>query len=539
MANAPDSVTTLTGLLKWRGAVSASDVAFIVDDKTYTYQWLWERCRTYATQLMNEKVGENERVLVLVPNSAAFFMAFYGCLLSGAIAVPIFPDAGTDRCQQIMQLCGARHIILPSDSSQDKKQTFSRWTRLNDLRLHWVDTSAETKAGEDFPLIREDNIAFIQYTSGSTDFPKGVPLSHQNLLSNIKQMVEAMDISARDVFVSWLPVYHDMGLILNTMVPFYTGAVLNLLEEGLHKVHSWLKSIEKYHGTFISAPDVAYRLCVQSIRQPGAYNLSSLRVALNASERIRPETYRLFEETFQLKNVMVSGYGLAEATVAVTMHPPGQPPVIDPDGYVASGRALQGVEIKIDFDALEDGGPGEKKAGEILVKSKSLMKGYFNAKKNQHPIGEDAYLRTGDIGYLDPKGNLYVLARKKNCIKHAGHTLYPDDLEEVVKSVEGIRQVAAVGIEGSHGMGEGLYVFAESRAHRNHSMDQYHATAVSIVEKINDHFGIKPARVFLLKPKTLPRTPNGKMQHSILKGMYLNRLPEFSNNLLYPEGMLS
>ncbi len=364
------------------------------------------------------------------------------------------------------------------------------------------------------------------------DFPKGVPLSHNNLLSNIIQMVEAMSITSEDVFVSWLPVYHDMGLILNTMVPLYKGAVLVLLAEGLHKVHSWLKAIEQYKGTFISAPDIAYRLCVKSIRRPEDYNLSSLRVALNASERIQLQTYQLFEDTFRLKNVMVSGYGLAEATVAVTMHPPGQPPVTDSDGYVASGKPLQGIDIKIDTKKNEK---ANKNVGEILVSSSSLMKGYFNQQKSKNPFDAQGYLHTGDIGYLDQEINLYVLARKKNCIKHAGHTIYPDDVEQVVKSVEGVRQVAAVGVESSSGNGESIYVFAESRVYRNHSMEKYHTLAVDIVRKINDHFGIRPGRVFLVKAKTLPGTPNGKMQHSLLKDIYQNHFPQISENILYPK----
>ena len=532
--NPPGSISTLTELLKYRGSESPEDVAFIINDTSYNYRWLWEKSQSYAAQLIDENVRENERVLMLVPNSAAFFPAFYGCLLSGAIAVPIFPGAGTDRCDQIMQLCKARHVILPAHSPEARKQAFVSWALSNEFEIHWVDPAMELSTGADFPFIPADKIAFIQYTSGSTDFPKGVPLTHYNLMSNIKQMVEAMHISSKDVFVSWLPVYHDMGLILKTMVPLYTGAVLNLLDEGLHKVHSWLKSIEQYQGTFIAAPDVAYRLCVQSIRKPENYDLSSLRVALNASERIRSETYQLFEETFHLSKVMSSGYGLAEATVAVTMHPPGQPPAIDSEGYVASGKALKGIDIKIDVEAFENAGTGKQKTGEILVKSEGLMKGYFNSRTVRHPIDEDGFLRTGDIGYLDEMGNLYVLARKKNCIKHAGHTLYPDDLEEVVKSVDGIRQVAALGIEGSSGKSEGLYVVAEFREHRTHASDVYHRTAVAIVERINDHFGIKPARLFLVKPKTLPRTPNGKMQHSALKHRYLNEQDSFRQLILYP-----
>jgi acyl-CoA synthetase (AMP-forming)/AMP-acid ligase II len=532
MFKAITSINTLTELLKWRATHTPNEVAFIVEEKTYSYEWMWNRSKAFASMLMAEDVGGKDRVLVLVPNSAAFFVAFYGTILAGAIAVPVFPNAGTDRCKQIMHLSGARHVILPKITPEERKRVFNTWAEVEGVFIHWLDVSIDTVENAGLPTISADDIAFIQYTSGSTDFPKGVPLSHNNLLSNINQMVDAMSITSQDVFVSWLPVYHDMGLILNTMVPLYKGAVLVLLAEGLHKVHSWLKAIEQYKGTFISAPDVAYRLCVKSIRRPEDYNLSSLRVALNASERIQLQTYHLFEETFGLKNVMVSGYGLAEATVAVSMHPPGQPPVSDSDGYVASGKPLQGIDIKIESEEIEK---GNTRVGQILVQSKSLMKGYFNQQKSNNPFDAHGYLRTGDLGYLDQEQNLYVLARKKNCIKHAGHTIYPDDIEQVVKSVEGIRQVAAIGIESPNGTGESIYIFAESRVFRDPSADRYHTLAVDIVRKINDHFGIRPGRVFLVKAKTLPRTPNGKMQHSALKDIYLNSFPQISENILYPK----
>lgn len=529
------AITTLTELLEWRAAHSPDEVAFIVDDKTYSYAWLLEKSQSFAALLMNENVRKKDRVVILIPNSAAFFVAFYGCILSGAIVVPVFPNAGTERCEQMLKLCGGNHVILPEGISDERKDKFTYWAEETGKHIHWVSASAPKTESAHYPTISSDDIAFIQYTSGSTDFPKGVPLTHHNLLSNIRQMVEAMDINSSDTFVSWLPVYHDMGLILNTMVPFYTGAGLVLLAEGLHKVHSWLNAIQKYKGTFLAAPDIAYRLCVKSIRRPEDYDLSSLRVALNASERIQFETYQMFEETFNLKNVMASGYGLAEATVAVTMHPPGKPPVIDSDGYVASGVPLKGIDIKIDTKSLESGSQNQ---GEILVKSNSLMMGYYNKNKGVHPFDAEGYLRTGDIGYLDPNDNLFVLARKKNCIKHAGHTIYPDDIEQVVKSVGDIRNVMAIGIDSHIGNGESLYVFAEYRSRHRDVVENCHEVAVEIVQKINAHFGIKPGRIFIVKPKTLPRTPNGKLQHSSLKNTYLNNFQVLSKDILYPRNSL-
>lgn len=535
--NAPvSSVTTLPELLRWRAFFTPLANAFTIEDKSYTFNWLWENCLSFASMLQEEKVKEKERILISVPNSAGFFLAFYGSILCGAIPVPVFPDAGTDRCFALMQLCGSRNIILPSDCKAKRKDEFIRWADDNQFRIHWVNESPESGPPIYFPEISGFDIAFIQYTSGSTDFPKGIPLTHHNLLTNIRQMVEAMDISSKDVFVSWLPVYHDMGLILNTMVPFYTGAGLVLLGEGLHRIHSWLKAIEQYKGTFISAPDTAYRLCVKGIRRPDDYNLSSLRVALNASEPIHLQTCRKFEEAFRLENVMVSGYGLAEATVAVTMHPPGQPLRIDKNGYVASGLPVKGTEIRID---TEKASSVENPAGEILVKSPAQMSGYYRKIKEPDPFDESGYLRTGDIGYLDREGYLFVLARKKNIIKQAGYTLYPDDVEQVLKSMGDVRLAAAIGIEQLPASGESLYVFAELKWHECPSKDKCHELAVEIVQRIYDHFGIRPGRVFLVRPKTLPHTPNGKLQHTVLKNLYLNDFQQINKIILYPSNKMN
>jgi fatty-acyl-CoA synthase len=531
MNHDPSSCATLTGLLQHRADHSPHSTAFIIDGKNYSCKWLWDQCLRFSALLKAENVKKKDRLIIVVPNSPVFFSAFYGTILSGAIAVPLFPNSGTERIGQIAGLCGSRHIIIPENISEQRRMELIQWSEKNDMFVHRISESVPSDPISDYSISEVDDIVFIQYTSGSTDFPKGVPLSHHNLMTNIIQMTEALGITSEDVFVSWLPVYHDMGLILNTMVPLYTGAELVLLQEGLHKVHSWLKTIEKYRGTVISAPDIAYRLCARSIRHPDEYDLSSLRVALNASEPIHLQTYRLFEDTFRLKNVMISGYGLAEATVAVSIHPPSQPPVIDCDGYVASGKPLRDIEIRIEPDKNTG---NSRKTGEILVKSPALMKGYFNQTTSPHPIDPSGFLHTGDIGYLDPEGCLFVLARIKNMIKQAGHTLYPDDVEQVVRLVENIRNAAAIGVEDPLMSSESLYVFAESVWQQLPDGHQLHDLATGIAAKINDHFGIKPGKIFIIKSKTLPVTPNGKLQHAILKTMFLNDFQSLSKNVLYP-----
>lgn len=533
MLNPDTRFETLTSLLEWRFRQTPGDDALVFEGKVFSFAWLWENTIKYASVLRKAGVREGDRILLLTPNSPSFFLAFYGGLMCRAIAVPVFPGANTARCTRIARLSGASHLVLNADVPKEREVEFLAWAMANEIVLHRVNENVDDQGAEaDFSPASRDDIAFIQFTSGSMDFPKGVPLSHEMLLTNIRQMVSAMDITDGDVFVSWLPVYHDMGLILMTMVPLYVGAKLVLLPVGMNRIHSWLKAIEQYQGTFIAAPDTAYRLCVKGTRHPDNYDLSSLRVILNASEPIHLSTYRMFEESFGLGHVMVSGYGLAEATVAVTMHPPGRPPVTDKHGNVASGVPVQGVEIRIDPDRLIE---ADEQVGEILVRSPALMSGYDHQLPANSPFDTSGFLRTGDAGYLDEMGNLFVLSRLKNIIIHAGHTLYPDDVEQVVRIFAGVRSAAAVGIPNPRSGGENLCVFAELGKHRSPGAEACHNLVIEMVREIHDSFGVRPAKVFLLKPKAIPRTPNGKVRYHELKRQFMNTGGNFRDHILYPD----
>lgn len=524
---------TLIEMMALRGQAMPHETAFIFEDQSYSYGWLWQHANLFAARLVHHDVRPGDRVVLALPNGPAFFYAFYGALRQRAIAVPIFPGSDPVRCAALMHRCGARHLVVPHGGAEAQARSFQGMALEQGATLITATTDPLETSLPPFAESQADDVAFIQYTSGSTADPRGVVLTHRSLLTNVRQMIEGMEITPAEVMVSWLPVYHDMGLILKTMVPFYLGAKLVLLAASLRHVSTWLKAIEKYGGTFTAAPDSAYRLCVHGIRHPERYTLSSLRVVLNAAEPIRRQTMEDFEKAFGLRHVMVAGYGLAEATVGVCMSPPGMPKKVDTEGHVSVGPPFPGIDVKV-VDG--DGSLPPGCIGEIAVRSPANTSGYYgNPAASARLRWKGDYILTGDLGYVDDEGDLFVVSRKKNLIIQAGRSLYPADVEEVVDVLPEIRRVAAVGIERRLSPGEQLYLFAELASHRVPDPARCRCLIAAIVQRVHEHFGLRPGRVYLLKPKSLPLTPNGKLQHQRLKKIYLNHDLREMGCILYPD----
>ena len=510
---------TLIEMLEYRAKESGDKTAFTFQGQPTTFQTLLERVNQFASVLLDRNVSRQECVVIALPNGADFFFAFYGVQRAGGIAVPLFPDSSAERIASIVSSCGARFVVLPYGSPRKNELDAKGFVVLESAGL----LANIHKQSSLFQSVQPDDISFLQYTSGSTGNPKGVMLTHANLFTNMRQMIAGMQITEQDIFVSWLPVYHDMGLILMTMVPFYLGVETHLLPADLRSVRDWFKTIHASRGTFTAAPDFAYRLCLRHADTLREYDITSLRVALNAAEPVRAATIDGFESAFRLKNVMVAGYGLAEATVGVSMWTPRMKAGVDVNGLVSVGRPFPDVEVKIAED------------GEILIRSAANSKGYFNNEEaTKELFTEDGFIHSGDLGYLDEEGNLYIVGRKKNIIKHAGETIAPQEIEETVDALEGVRYSAAVGIDRGRVEGEQAYVFAEVREKENISEWGYELT-LEIVNAIHDRLGFRPARVYLVKPRTIPRTYNGKVQYVRLRQSYLDGSLKDQGMILYPE----
>jgi acyl-CoA synthetase (AMP-forming)/AMP-acid ligase II len=504
--------------------------ALITGGQVWSYAELWQAARAAASRLQRAGVRPGDAVLLAIPNEAGFFHAFFGTLIAGGIAVPVFPRSAPERLAALARLAGASALVMSAAMPAD---ALGRLRKLS-ARDGWVCLSLADLERDGTPAPVPDDPerpCYIQYTSGSTADPRGVVITHRSLVANIAQMTEAMDITPHDVFVSWLPTYHDMGLTLMALTPFSLGARLVLLPTDLRDVAGWLRAIQTHCGTFTAGPDFAYRLCLRNVRRPERFGLPSLKVCMNAAEPVRAATLAGFETAFGLRRVMMTGYGLAEATLSVTCTGRGQPIDVDERGLVCLGRPMPGTSVRV-------AGPDELPAGqtgEIVVAGPSTCAGYHrNPAASGALAWRDGYIRTGDLGYLDAAGRLYFVARQKEVIKLAGRSLYPQEVESLVDELPRVRFSAAVGIDRGGTPGEQLYVFAEVRDAEAATQAELRAMAVEIVRALHGALGVRPRNTILLRPRCIPLTSNGKLQRARLRDAFTDGLLAPGTDILFP-----
>jgi acyl-CoA synthetase (AMP-forming)/AMP-acid ligase II len=382
------------------------------------------------------------------------------------------------------------------------------------------DLDLEATAPADHAATPED-LAFIQYTSGSTGHPRGVMLTHANVMATCRFMSEAAGITRDDRVVSWLPLYHDMGLIGCAFTPPLTGTPLWLLPPDLRNPRPWLDLITRIRATFTVSPDFGYRNCVRHVRDTAEVDLTSLKAALSGAEPVRVSTIESFERHFGLKRAICPCYGLAEATLAVAIWPRNTPLRRDTSGrFLSVGRPCPGVSIRIMEPATDDA-PGTAMLdagveGEICVKSPGVMKGYYNnPEATAKVLSPDGWLRTGDLGFVDDEGYLFITGRLKDVIILGGANVVPADIEEVVDHVPGVRYSAAVGLDSERSGTQRLYVVAEVRAETGTGAE-YRDLVREIVSRVHRSRGHRPARVLLVRSGTIPKTSSGKIQRSRL-----------------------
>jgi acyl-CoA synthetase (AMP-forming)/AMP-acid ligase II len=347
-----------------------------------------------------------------------------------------------------------------------------------------------------------DDLAFLQLTSGTAGEPRAAMIRHRHVLAYLYQRGRDGHVVTSDVFVNWMPPWHDFGLVCFVISAVYFGTCCYQLEPRISVLPEWLSTIGDVGGTFTGGPDFAYRLAVRMVH-PRRVNLSSLRVALNGAEPVRWSTIEHFEAQFSTPGVIAPAYGLAEATVGVTSHMPGEERVVDARGNVACGRPIGDTEIRAgsDVDAAQ----------EILVRGDWVFAGYFDAGSATREVLRGGWLHTGDSGYVNAEGRLFVLGRRATLIKRAGGVVAPRELEEAAERVEGVRIAAATSIRGHAGADDVVVVVEAREPHFGALLRR------DVSQAVLDALGFAPNRVVVVGPRTIPRSETGKIRYGVMQ----------------------
>jgi fatty-acyl-CoA synthase len=559
---------TLTEILRLRGLgePERAHIQLYEEDehlRTITFGELHDRASAVAGELLRRGLEPAQTVAIMLPTCADFFYAFAGVLLAGGIPVPIYPPFRADRIAEyatrqanILRNAGSRFLItfrqaeglarllqprVPTlrevlnaerlaSAPPPQKSSATAWRAVENLSHH----------------ARGQDIALLQYTSGSTGDPKGVTLTHANLLANIRSIASGLDVRPEDVAVSWLPLYHDMGLIGAWFVPLFCGIPIVVMSPlaFLSRPERWLRAIQRHRGTMSPAPNFAFELCVRKIADNDleGLDLSSWRAALNGAEPVHADTIERFVTRFGpygfRREAMLPVYGLAEASLGVSAsktgagykvdrierdafesHGRATPAAVENKAFlefVGAGRPLPDVELRITNSKGRD--TGDRIEGSLWFKSPSATSGYYrNPEATSELVREGGWLDSGDRAYM-ADGEIYITGRAKDVIIKAGRNLYPHEIEDIAGRVPGVRTgcVVAFGAPDARSGTERLVVAAEVRDRRDAQR-----ISAEITHAVHDAMGVPPDLVELLRPQSIPKTSSGKLRRSDTRRLFL------------------
>ncbi|MCQ3938431.1 MAG: non-ribosomal peptide synthetase [Chloroflexi bacterium] len=561
----PSSLNTLLDLLQTRAQQQPHRLAyrFIQDDDsvvvTITYGELDRRARAIASWL--ESFGAwGARALLLYPPGLDYIASFFGCLYAGVTAVPAYPprlNRPVPRIQSIVADSKAAFAITTSAILHNIEQRFEHAPDLK--ALHWLN-SDETPAGLEAdwrrPDISADTLAFLQYTSGSTSQPKGVMLTHGNLMHNLKAIRHGFQIDETASGVFWLPSYHDMGLIGGILEPMYVNGPSTLMSpvSFLQRPFRWLDAISRYKGTTSGAPNFAYDLCVDKItpEQIDTLDLSSWSLAFCGAEPIRPETLERFARTFERcgfrKSSFYPCFGMAESTLLVSGGiGPAEPRYLTVDRkslerdrvveiapndanaltMVNCGKAIIDQKIVIaNPHTLERCAPDQ--VGEIWISGPSVAQGYWDLAEETEShfharladTGEGPFLRTGDLGFLY-NDELFVTGRLKDLIIIHGSNHYPQDIELTVESSHAALQAGGGAAFSVTDEGREKLVIVQEVTRQGRNAD-VHEVASAIRQAVSEKHDLQVFAIALVKPMSIPKTSSGKIQRRACKSAFLS-----------------
>lgn len=505
--------------------------------------------RAAALQALGLRKGDRAGLIVVEPED--FVLTFLAMFRIGVVPVPLYPplslgnlDAYANRTAKVLTSAEAKVLIASASlqnilwSQVDKVPTVERLVRAEELA---------TATGEpDYPDIEPDDIAFLQYTSGSTSDPKGVMVTHRCLVANCEGIIEhglQLDPAKGDKGVSWLPLYHDMGLIGFVIAPILYGIPIVYIPtlSFVKRPSIWLETIHRHRGTCSFAPNFAYALVARRAKaeELARWDLSCVKALGCGAEPIHPDTMRTFTDLFSEHcdlptQALLPAYGMAEATLAISLKPVDEgmvtrrvhseafqergtvePPTGDDpiEEHVACGVPFPGHEVVVMDD--NDQILPEGQQGELCLKGPSVTPGYFKNPEATARSFRDGWLHTGDLGYL-MDGQIYVTGRVKDLIILNGRNVHPQAVEWAAAEVEGVRKgnVVAFARPGAHS--EELVIALETRS------NDHDGLAKNVRQIVHRELALNVAEVLCLEPGTLPKTSSGKLQRAKTRSQYLN-----------------
>jgi acyl carrier protein len=523
-----------------------------------TYRDLYAGALAYAARLAAEGLLPGQMVAIMLPTSKEYLFAFYGTLLAGGVPVPLYPPARLTTIEDHM----TRHVgILKSAGAtimitipEAKPLAWLLRAQVESLRAVMVPDDFADQSTNQFSPVRgrAGHIGFLQYTSGSTGNPKGVVLTHENLLANVQAMGKAVSATTSDVFVSWLPLYHDMGLIGGCFATMFLGFPVVLMSPlaFLSRPSSWMRAIHRHRGTISGGPNFSYELCIRRIddKDMEGLSLETWRFAFNGAEPVSPDTIHAFTEKFSpygfRKNSISPVYGLAECSVGLAFTTPGEPWRMDtlkretftttgeavdagaqdpaPLKIVGCGHVIPGHDVRV-VDGAGFEAP-DRQEGRLQFRGPSATTGYYrNPEATKALFAGGGWLNTGDRAYLSD-GMIYITGREKDIIIRSGRNISPYELEEAVGDLPGIRR-GCVAVFGSLDRASGterVVVLAETREKdatiHEALKKRINQLAVSLIAAPADDIVLAP-------PATVPKTSSGKIRR-VAAREYYERGPE-------------
>ncbi len=547
---------TLIAALDWHARQHGERTHIVLvegrDQETaITFDELVAEAREVAGGLVDLGLEPGQRVAIMLPTCRDFFQAFFAILYAGGVPVPIYPPVRPSQIEEhlrrqarILNNCEARILITVTEARPVAEFLMARVASL--VGVETTARLARRKPVALPPGPKAGDLALLQYTSGSTGDPKGVMLTHANLLENIRAMGTNMRPTGEDVLVSWLPLYHDMGLIGAWLGSLYYAVPVVMMSPLTFLVRpaAWLWAIHRHRGTLSGGPNFAYDLCLKRISDEDieGLDLRSLRMVVNGAEPVQPRTIEAFIARFQpygfQRTAMAPVYGLAENAVGLAFPPLGREHLIDrvsrrtlqrdgrarpapPDDphpleVVACGQPLSGNEIRVVDEMGRE--LGERREGRLQFRGPSATSGYYRNEERTAELFDGDWLESGDRAYI-ADADIYITGRAKDIIIRAGRNLYPQEIEAAVSEIEGVRKgcVAVFGSADEASGTERLIVLAETREREPEALAEMRRGIEAVTTELSD---LPPDDVVLAPPNAVPKTSSGKIRRDASRQLY-------------------